>query len=59
MDCPAAELVFSPGEHSWSVDFSGCTDSSSLEFDGDRYELLNVHIHSRSEHEVSGTNEIA
>lgn len=32
--------------------FQDCLDRSSLEFDGEHYQLLNVHIHSRSEHEV-------
>lgn len=35
------------------VNFADCTDRSSLSFDGDHYQLLNVHIHSVSEHEVS------
>lgn len=35
------------------VSFADCTDRSGLTFDGDHYQLLNVHIHSMSEHEVS------
>ena len=35
------------------VNFADCSDRSSLSFDGDHYQLVNVHIHSVSEHEVS------
>eukprot|EP00903_Cladosiphon_okamuranus_P007199 g6990.t1 len=54
-ECTSSELHFSPGEHSWSVNFADCMDRSSLEFDGNHFQLLNVHIHSRSEHENGGS----
>ncbi|CAM9323616.1 unnamed protein product [Ascophyllum nodosum] len=54
-ECASTELVFSPGDHQWAVDFADCEDRPSLTFDGDHYELLNVHIHSLSEHENGGS----
>eukprot|EP00904_Undaria_pinnatifida_P010011 jgi/Undpi1/613/HiC_scaffold_10.g04077.m1 len=54
-ECSSSELNFSPGEHQWMVNFADCTDRSSLSFDGDHYQLLNVHIHSVSEHENGGS----
>lgn len=54
MGCPASELQFAPGEHQWMVNFADCEERPSLTFDGDHYQLLNVHIHSVSEHENGG-----
>lgn len=42
----------------WSVvqiDFSKCTGVSHLSFDGGKYSLVQMHIHSPSEHMVRGT----
>ena len=35
------------------IDFSDCSDTSHLSFDGGEYSLLQMHIHSPSEHMVS------
>ncbi|CAN0486436.1 unnamed protein product, partial [Scytosiphon promiscuus] len=34
------------------VIFEGCSDTPHLEFTGDTYNLVQVHIHSPSEHMV-------
>ena len=34
------------------IDFSDCSDTSHLSFDGGKYSLLQMHIHSPSEHMV-------
>ena len=34
------------------VKFEGCSDKPHLEFKGERYNLLQIHIHSPSEHMV-------
>ena len=36
------------------VDYSGCAESPYLWFEGQTYTLLQLHIHSASEHTVSG-----
>lgn len=35
------------------VNMAGCEERSKLSFDDDTYELINVHVHSVSEHSVS------
>lgn len=34
------------------MDFTGCAEAPNLSFDGDHYDLLQIHIHSPSEHMV-------
>lgn len=54
MECSCNEMQFSAGDHAWSVDYEDCNDRSSLEFSGDHYQLVGVHVHSTSEHENGG-----
>nr|QOY24575.1 carbonic anhydrase alpha type [Saccharina japonica]QOY24576.1 carbonic anhydrase alpha type [Saccharina japonica] len=54
-ECASKELDFEANGHVWEIDFSECTSTSNLSFDGGKYSLLQMHIHSPSEHMVAGS----
>ncbi|CAM9886912.1 unnamed protein product [Choristocarpus tenellus] len=59
--CPSNLYGFLQNDHSWKVDFAQCLNNqnyaSTLEFEGQTYELLQMHVHSPSEHTFGGGEE--
>ncbi|CAM9767174.1 unnamed protein product [Sphacelaria rigidula] len=50
--CHSTSLSFFPGEHQWMVNLEACPDAPKLSFVNETYVLINVHIHSVSEHSM-------
>eukprot|EP00904_Undaria_pinnatifida_P010066 jgi/Undpi1/618/HiC_scaffold_10.g04082.m1 len=58
-ECMSDELLFQADERVWEVIFEECSDTPHLEFKGERYNLLQIHIHSPSEHMIGGSEHAA
>eukprot|EP00904_Undaria_pinnatifida_P001019 jgi/Undpi1/10918/HiC_scaffold_3.g01444.m1 len=54
-ECTLDTLSFSADEDHWKVSYENCLPAPSLKFDGEEYELVQLHIHSPSEHMVGGS----
>lgn len=58
-ECKSDELLFQADERVWEILFGGCSDVPHVEFKGERYNLLQIHIHSPSEHMIGGSEHSA
>lgn len=57
--CDSSELVFTSNFAVYEVAYDGCSTDPHLMFQGEKYNLLQLHIHSPSEYQVGGAEHAA
>ncbi|CAM9856336.1 unnamed protein product [Ectocarpus sp. 4 AP-2014] len=57
--CDSTELVFKSDFAVWQISFEGCSTAPYLVFKRVKYNLLQIHIHSPSEHMIGGAEHAA
>lgn len=53
--CMSDDLGFIANERVWEVVFDECSEEAHLHFNDERYNLIQIHIHSPSEHAIGGS----